>query len=379
MIYLDNAASSYPKPPQVAEAVADCLNNLAASPGRGQHRLALAAGRIVRETRSGLAKLLGVADPANVIFTANATEALNLAIKGWVRPGDKVVTTWVEHNSVYRPLGRLAAEAGVSVALARCDERGYVDLDDWRKQLTTGTRLAVVAHASNVLGTIQPLSELVEIATDVGVPVLVDAAQSAGAIELDIEALGLAMVAFTGHKSLLGPQGTGGLYVSPKIEIRELIVGGTGTGSMGPQPQRRPDRYESGTYNTPGLAGLGAAANYLLGVGVAEVCSQERRRTEQLIEGLAGIEGLCVYGPPIGEPRTSVVSLVVEGASPAELAGRLDRDYEIYVRSGWLCAPKVHALIGTEKTGVLRLSPGLFSTDRDVEAVVSALRELRAR
>lgn len=376
MIYLDNAASSYPKPPRVIEAVAGCLKEVAASPGRGQHKMALKAGRIVRDTRLRAARLLGAPDPADLVFTANATEALNLAIQGWVRPGDRVVTTWVEHNSVYRPLEALAAESGVTVELVRCDRTGRVDVEDWRRRITAGTRLAVFAHASNALGTIQPLEELVEVAKEVGVPVLVDAAQSAGAIQVDIEVAGIDMLAFTGHKALLGPQGTGGLYISPDLDLTELKRGGTGTGSKGPQPLVRPDRYESGTYNTPGLAGLGAALAFLSETTVSEVFGREQERIQRLLAGLARIERLEIHGPAPGEPRASLVSVSPGWASAAETAAALDRKYDIYVRSGWLCAPKAHELIGTETEGVLRLSPGFFSTDEQIDEAVAALCEL---
>ncbi len=379
MIYLDNAASSYPKPPQVIEAVAGCLREVAASPGRGQHKMALKAGRIIRDTRLRAARLLGAANPSDLVFTANATEALNLAIMGWIRPGDRVVTTWVEHNSVYRPLAALAAESGVAVELVRCDEAGRVDVADWRRLVTVGTRLAIFSHASNVLGTIQPLEELVGIAKEAGVPVLIDAAQSAGAVELDIEAAGIDMLAFTGHKALLGPQGTGGLYISPSLDLTELKRGGTGTGSKGPQPLVRPDRYESGTYNTPGLAGLGAALVFLSKTTVPEIFHREQQRIQRLLTGLMGIERLEIHGPAPGEPRASLVSVSPGWASAAETAAALDRHYDIYVRSGGLCAPKAHELIGTETAGVLRLSPGHFSTDEQIDEVVAALGELERR
>ncbi len=341
--------------------------------------MALAAGRIIRDTRSSVARLLGVPDPADLVFTANATEALNLAIRGWVRPGDRVVTTWVEHNSVYRPLAALAAEAGVVVELARCDRTGRVDVADWRRRVTAGTRLAVFSHASNVLGTIQPLEELIEIAKEAGVPVLVDAAQSAGAIDLDIEASGIDMLAFAGHKSLLGPQGTGGLYISPDLDVAELTRGGTGTSSQGPQPLIRPDRYESGTYNTPGLAGLGAGVAWLGETTVPEIFRREQERIQRLIAGLAGIERLQIHGPAPNEPRASLVSISPGWASAAKTAAALDRHYDIYVRSGGLCAPKAHELLGTESAGVLRLSPGVFSTDEQTDQAVAALRELERR
>lgn len=376
MIYLDNAASSFPKPPEVIEAVVDCLTNVSASPGRGQHKMALTAGRIVMKTRQQTASLLGVDDPADIVFTANATEALNLAILGWVGPGDQVLTTQIEHNSVYRPLAALTERLGVVVKIARCDVRGIVDIDDWRSKLTAQTKLAIVAQASNVLAALQPLEDLIEAAKEARVPVLVDAAQSAGAMSLDIGRLGADMVAFTGHKALLGPQGTGGLYIDRAMDVSELQTGGTGGGSKGPQPRTRPDRYESGTYNTPGLAGLGAAVRHIERRTISGIYQDEQQRIQRLLEGLRRIEGVDIYGPAPGEPRASLVSINMRGRQPNELARLLDENYDIYARSGWLCAPMAHKLIGTYETGVLRLSPGYSSTDDEIDEVLAALTEI---
>lgn len=376
MIYLDNAAGSFPKPPAVVQAVTRFLTEVGASPGRGQHKAAREAGRIVFDTRCALAKLLGVKDPADIFFTSNATEALNLAIMGWVRPGDRVVTTRVEHNSVYRPLAMLAAESGVTVEFANCDSQGFVDVDDWAKKLERGARLAVLTHASNVLGAIQPLEKLVEIAHLAGVPVLVDAAQTAGALELSVQGLGIDMLAFPGHKGLLGPQGTGGLYAGPQYDIKGLKTGGTGVGAKGPQPSTRPEKYESGTYNTPGIAGLGAALEFIEETTLRRIREIEDDNMARLLDGLSRTPGLTIFGPPAGEQRASLVSLSLTGRSAREVAASLDRDYDIYVRAGWLCAAEVHKLIGTDETGVLRLSPGLFSTEEDIDAAVEALAEI---
>ena len=377
MIYLDNAATSYPKPQAVLAAIEHCLNFAGANPGRGQHKMALAAGRIVVESRELLARLLGAANPADIVFTANATEALNLAIKGWVRPGDKVVTTSIEHNSVYRPLAHLARTQGVEVARAPNLPDGDLDLKGFAKLIKKGVRLAVVTHASNVIGNILPLSTVVEITRKAKVPLLVDAAQTAGCVPLDIEAAGIDMLAFTGHKALLGPQGTGGLYISPALDVQELKEGGTGSMSKEDQPRFRPDRYESGTLNTLGLAGIGAAAKFIVETGVDAIWRSEQEKMAKLIDGLRRIRDMSVFGPPAGAPRVALVSVQMMGISAHQLAFLLDKRFNIAARAGFHCAPEAHRVIGTYETGTLRLSPGYFSTDDDIDAAVEALGQIR--
>ncbi|MDP1808560.1 MAG: aminotransferase class V-fold PLP-dependent enzyme [Actinomycetota bacterium] len=376
MIYLDNAATSFPKPPPVLAALKYCLNKIGANPGRGQYKTALAAGRLVVETRELLAGLLGVANPADIVFTANATESLNLAIKGWVRPGDTVVTTSIEHNSVYRPLAFLARKYGVKTITAKSLPDGGLDLKDLRRLVKKSTRLVVVAHASNVIGNILPLGDIVEITRKAGAPLLVDAAQTAGCIPLDIEAMGIDMLAFTGHKALLGPQGTGGLYISPDLDVEELKQGGTGSMSKEDQPKFRPDRYESGTMNTLGLAGLGAAVKFILDAGVKNICSREQFMMTRLINGLEQVKGLAVFGPPAAGPRAALASVSMAGISAHQLAFLLDKRFDIAARAGFHCAPVAHRAIGTYESGTLRLSPGYFSTDDDIDAAIDALAQI---
>ncbi len=358
-------------------AVERCIKEIGANPGRGQHKMALAAGRIIVEARELIAKLLGAGNPADIAFTANATEALNLAIKGWVRPGDTVVTTSIEHNSIYRPLAYLEEKAGVKTLRAQNRPDGSLDLDDFKRLVDKSVRLAVVAHASNVIGNILPLADVAEITKKAGVPLLIDAAQTAGCVPLDVEAMGLDMVAFTGHKALLGLQGTGGLYISPALELEELKQGGTGSLSKEAQPQFRPDRYESGTLNTVGLAGLGASVKFILETKVNNIFANEQAKMKRLISGLQGIKDVTVYGPPAGTARVALVSVEMAGISAHQLAFLLDKRFDIASRAGFHCAPAAHRTIGTYDRGTLRLSPGYFSTDDDIEAAVQALTQIR--
>jgi len=377
VIYLDNAASSWPKPPGVAEAMAEAVRDYAANPGRGSHRMAIRAGKTVAETRARLAKLFGIRNPNDVSFALNTTMALNMAIKGWVKPGDHVVCTAVEHNSVRRPLEALRRSSGVEVTYVETDEAGRLNLERLREALGRKTSLVVVGHASNLLGSILPLEDVVRLAHERGAVVLVDAAQTAGSIPIDVEAMGVDMLAFPGHKGLLGPQGTGGLYVRPDLELEPVLHGGTGSQSELPdQPDVRPDRYESGTVNTPGIAGLGEGIRYVLERTPEEIGRHERRLTERMMEGLAGISGLRLLGPAIGEPRVGIVAFVADFAESAEIAFILDQHYGIAVRSGYHCAPLAHRMAGTLETGAVRASVGPFNTEADVDALVAAMHEI---
>ncbi len=319
MVYLDNAATSFPKPPGVAAAVAECLEGLAGSAARSAGPSAEAAGRIILEARQQAAGLLGVADPRQVVFMASATDALNAGLKGLLRPGDRAVTTSLEHNAVARPL-RFLERQGVVWERAPCTPTGQTDLDQWRRTLREPTRLAVVCHASNVLGTIAPLSDLIRIAHDEGAYVLVDASQTVGALPLNVAELGVDALAFTGHKALLGPQGTGGLYLRPGLNIESYRQGGTGSQSeQDVQPEFLPDKFESGTPNTPGLAGLAVAAQYIGQQGVRRIREHELALTSALLEGLQQMEGVEVYGPVRAEERVGLVSFNVGSLDPAEV------------------------------------------------------------
>lgn len=373
MIYLDNAATSYPKPPEVLDAITRCLTETGANPGRGAYPMALAASRVIFEARESLARLIGASDSADVIFTLNATDGLNLALKGLLRPGDRVVTTQIEHNAVSRPLSALAGH-GVRVERARCASDGTLDLEHLESLTARDTRLIVTVHGSNVLGTILPVAEIGEIAKRHGVLHVVDAAQTAGTIPLDVGVLGADVVVFSGHKGLLGPMGTGAAWIIPDLNLRELRQGGTGGQSeMTSQPEHRPDRYESGTPNTPGIAGLGAAVRVVASQGVDKIAAREAALTKRLLEGLNAAERVTVYGPAPSAPRVPVVSINIEGVDAHEVAFLLDKEHGIAARAGLHCAPTAHEVMGTLQTGALRLGIGFYTTPEDIEAVLQAV------
>lgn len=377
MIYLDNAATSFPKPPEVAAAMTDFLCHHAGNPGRSGHSLAVAAQAAVADTRRRLAALLGVADPARLAFTLNATDALNLALWGLVEPGDRVVSTGMEHNSVARPLVTLESR-GVDVVHVPCAADGAFDPSDLERELRAErTRLVVMTHASNVSGTILPVAETAALTHRYGALLLVDAAQSAGALPIDVQRLEVDLLAVPGHKGLLGPTGTGALYVAPHVQLRPVRQGGTGTMSEKlSQPGDMPELLEAGTVNTVGIAGLGAAVRVLQTWGVEAVRARESALTARLLDELAEIPGLRVHGPQDPARQVAVVSVTVDGWEPVDLAAALDSSFGIAVRPGLHCAPLAHMTLGTFPAGTVRLAPGYFTTDDDIDQAVDALREL---
>ncbi|MBM3316501.1 MAG: aminotransferase class V-fold PLP-dependent enzyme [Candidatus Eisenbacteria bacterium] len=377
MIYLDNAATSFPKPPAVVAAVERFLTAVGANPGRSGHRLSAEAARVVFTARAAVAELLGVADQRRVVFTANATGALNLALAGFLAPGDHVVTTSLEHNSVMRPLRRLRETRGIEVDIVCADPQGRLDPGALRAALRPRTRLVAVNHGSNVNGRIAPLAE---IRRAIGaVALLVDAAQTAGAVPIEAEALGIDLLAFTGHKSLLGPQGTGGLYIRPGIEIEPLLQGGTGSGSdSDAQPAILPDRFESGTPNGPGLAGLGAGAEFVAARGLAAERERGRGLLAEMVGGLRAVEGLTFVGGADLEDRLPTVSIRVAGLTPSELAFELDRRCGVMTRAGLHCAPEAHRTMGSFPDGAVRLSAGPLTEPGDVRRAAAAVAEIAA-
>jgi len=376
-IYLDNAATSWPKPPEVAEAVVHAIQNDAANPGRGSHAMAVRASRILFDTRKQLSKLFNVRNPNDIAFASNTTMALNMAIKGWLKPGDHVIATSLEHNSVRRPLYYLEQAIGIEVTYIDGDEHGQLSVDDVAKAIRSNTALAIVNHSSNVLGTIIPLADICELMRQRGIKVLVDAAQSAGILPIDVRGMGIDMLAFPGHKGLLGPQGTGGLYVAPDVDLTPLLHGGTGSQSEAPeQPDIRPDKYEAGTQNTPGLAGLKAGVEYVLKQTVQSIHEKEWKLTQRLMEQLLPIDGIRLLGPKLGEQRTGIVSFVVDSIDPSELSFILDQHYQIAIRAGFHCSPLAHACAGTSSTGAARASVGLFTTEAEVDALADAMKEI---
>lgn len=371
MIYLDNAATSWPKPECVYQAVDACLRSVMGSPGRGGHSGAQQAAQIAYDAREHLAALWQISDPTRLCFTQNATAAINQALFGVLKPGDKVVTTTMEHNAVTRPLAVLA-ERGVTVCYVPARENGELDLTAYQAALP-GSRLVVMSHASNVTGRIQPVAQLAALAKQAGCLFLLDAAQSAGVEVIDVN-WGIDLLAFTGHKGLLGPQGTGGLYVRNPDWLTPLYYGGTGSVSESQQqPSFLPDKLESGTLNTPGLAGLAAGVQFIRTLGVATIAAKERSLTEQLAAGLAALPEVTVYGPPPGVERTAVLSFTIQGLDSGECAHRLAAEYGILVRAGLQCAPQAHAAIGTLETGTVRCSPGWFNTPAEIEQVIQAI------
>jgi cysteine desulfurase family protein len=376
-IYLDNAASTWPKPKEVSLAVAECINEYAANPGRGGHKLSLKASKTIYQARVKLARLFHIKNPNDIFFTLNATHALNLAIKGFVKPGDHVITTSLEHNSVRRPLEFLKKEAGAEITYVK-PENHHFSLDTIRSAVQDNTRLIVVSHASNLLGTIAPVKEIGKLARELGITYLVDASQTAGILPINVEEMHIDMLAFPGHKGLYGPQGTGGLYVDSSLDIVPLLHGGTGSHSEDiDQPMTRPDRYESGTLNTPGIAGLAAGVDFVLQTGVEAIQEKEWKLTRLLLEQLEDIEGVTVFGPDKETERVGVVPFMIEGVDASELAYILDQEYNIAVRAGFHCTPLAHETTGTIETGAVRVSFGYFNEEEDVEKLVAALREIK--
>lgn len=375
MIYFDNACTSFPKPPAVVEAIRDYALTIGSSPGRSGHRLALEAGRLIFESRESLCRLFNAPRSERLVFTSNATDALNLAIMGLLADGDHVIAPSMEHNSVMRPLNYLLRKGIIQLSVVPCSEEGYIDLDALRRSIKKNTRLIAVNHASNVVGTIAPLEEIGNICGEI--PFLVDAAQSAGAVSIDIEAVGIDLLAFTGHKSLYGPQGTGGLFVREGIDLKPLRRGGTGSKSESwDHPDFLPDKYECGTPNTPGIVGLGEGVRFVVDKGVDEIRRHEMELTRALLEGLEDIEGITVYGPRNPDEQTPTVSINVKEREASEVGYRLDREFDIMTRVGLHCNPGAHKTIGTFPGGTVRLSMGYFNTQEEVGQVLEALRKI---
>lgn len=379
MIYLDHAATSWPKPESVAAAVTRALTGCG-NPGRGGHPLSLSAGRTVLAAREGIAALLGVADPTCVAFAKNCTEAVNLALRGVLRPGDRVVVTPVEHNAVMRPLRVMEQTMPIQVETLPALADGTVDLGRAPAAIA-GARLVVACHGSNVLGTLQPIADLGEIARQAGALFLVDAAQTAGASPLMLESLPVDLLAFPGHKALLGPQGTGGLCMRPGLDLLPLLAGGTGSNSESEEmPAYAPDRYEAGTANVPGLAGLAAAADFLHVVGVANIRNHEVALSARLLDGLArNRQKVTVLGPHDPERRAGLVSITMRGVQADVLAQVLEDRYGIATRAGLHCAPAAHRHAGTWPDGAVRFGYGWSTTTAEIDATVAAVTELAAK
>lgn len=381
MIYLDHAATSWPKPPEVLAAMHHFLERAGGNPGRSGHRLSIEAGRVVYDTREALADFFGIRDPLRVIFTPNATYGLNIAIQGLLQPGDRVIISGMEHNAVMRPLRELE-KRGVQVEVVPVDGTGTVSPDAFASALASTARLVIINHASNVTGTIAPVAQIAELAHRAGALILVDAAQTAGVLPIDMATLGIDLLAFTGHKGLQGPPGTGGLVLSDSFDpakLTPLVRGGTGSRSESEvQPEDLPDRYESGTPNGVGIAGLGAGLNWIKERGLSALRVYEQALTQRLREGLKHIPGVSLYGTDDPYSATSIVSFTLAGKRVSEIGYRLDEEYGILCRVGLHCAPAAHRSIGSFPEGTVRLSVGPFITMGDIEKTISAVARIAA-
>lgn len=375
-IYLDNAASSHPKPESVYQAVNQVLREVGANPGRAGHKLAMKAGRRIAQTRQALAKLFDIKDPKRIVFTSNATEAINLGLKGLLNPGDHVITSSMEHNSVIRPL-RFLETRGIELTIVPGNAQGQIQIPVIEKAIRKQTRLIVITHASNVTGGFMPIEEIAELASKHGLRFMVDASQTAGLVPLSVAKVGIDLLAAPGHKGLMGPQGTGFLYMGPEISLRPLLQGGTGSQSeLEIQPDFLPDRMESGTLNTPGLAGLGAGVRFILDQGLDRIREKEIHLAQMLWDGLRKIHQVLVYGPNNPKDRTAVVSFTISSLNPQATASILDVAYDIAVRAGLHCAALAHRTIKTFPEGTVRVSPGFFNTEKEIEAFLKAIREI---
>ncbi len=376
VVYLDNAATSWPKPEAVTLEMAKCIREYGANPGRGGHRMAMRAGEKVYECRENLAKLFSIPDPLQLVFTVNATEAINLALKGILAPGDHVIMTSMEHNAVVRPLKKLAS-AGVELSIVKAGPRGKVKTTDIKENIQENTKLLVVTHASNVTGTVNDLVPLGRLAQEQGVHFMVDAAQTAGKYPIDVGLMKIDLLAFSGHKGLLGPQGTGGLYIRPGLPLDTLKEGGTGSASESPyQPAFLPDRYESGTLNTPGIAGLNEGIKFILETGVNNIREHENQLTGYMIERLREIKGVRLYGSSDPQGQAGVISITIAGEDCQVVCRELDEKYNIAARGGLHCACLAHGTIGTQDQGTIRFSPGHFNTVHDLDRALQAVEAI---
>ncbi len=379
-IYLDHGATSWPKPPAVIAAVSRALTDLGANPGRSAHAMALEASRAVEAARGRCARLLGVPEARQLLFLPGCTIACNLMLKGYLRPGDRVVVGSMEHNAVVRPLASLAAQ-GLEVVVVAADDTGLIDPGEVERQVRAApTRAVICQHASNVTGTIQLIGEMAEITREQGARLLVDGAQAVGHLEVDLASLGVDAYAASGHKGLLGPQGVGVLAVAADLELDVLIEGGTGgeASAQPDMPRERPDRYEPGTLNTPGILGLGAAAERLAADGV-----QRRRRADDLLhrlhEGIDALGGFRVLGPPRPQHRLPLLSVVHDWLTADRIAFDLDRSHGIAVRAGLHCAPWAHRTMGTLEGGAVRFSLSADNSDNHIDRALEALRRIVSR
>lgn len=374
MIYLDNGATSFPKPRSVYEEMIKCVRDYCANPGRGAHDMSIRCDMEIYECRERIAKLFNIDNPLNVIFTANATDGLNIAIQGILEKGDHIITSYLEHNSVLRPVKQKERQ-GVEVSLLKGDKDGLLSVDEIEKEIKSNTKAIIINHGSNVIGTIQDIKAIGDLARRNNIKFIVDGAQTAGTIEIDIDKYNIDLLAVPGHKGLLGPQGTGALIINKNVALKELKYGGTGSQSHSlEQPQFLPDKFESGTLNTPGIVGLNSGLKFIEDVGINNIRIKEKTLVDFLLGEFECMPFIECYGTD-SKDSSAIISINIEGMESSEV-GKLLNKKDIYVRTGYHCAPLVHKVIGTEKRGTVRISPGYFNTLDEMKQLLIELKNI---
>lgn len=375
MIYLDNAATTFPKPSEVYVEVLNCMKNYAANSGRGSHDMALKASQKILETRQLIGELFNISNPFNIVFTCNATEGLNIGIKGLLQYEDHAISTVIEHNSVLRPLKSLNKK-GVEITLVNVDENGYVNINDIKKQIRKNTKSIIINHASNVIGTVQNIQAIGKLAKEHNLLFIVDASQSAGIIPIDVVKDNIDILAFPGHKGLYGPQGTGALYIKEGLVVDSFKEGGTGSESQSmTQPEMLPDKFESGTLNTPGIAGLSEGIKFIKKIGMDKIKKHEEALINYLCEELNKLSYIKIYGGNDYKNRCAVLSFNIYGKDSSKVGYLLNKK-GIAVRTGYHCAPLIHGVIGTNNIGTVRVSPGYFNSFEDIKALIIAIKDI---
>lgn len=376
-IYLDNAATSFPKPKEVSESVYDFMVNNGTSSGRGSYKKAMESDYIVYDTRKLIGELFNFKDTKKIIFTSNITESINIVLRGMLKDNDHVITSSIEHNAVWRTLKTLEKERNIQISKAKCDKDGFTDVNDVKKLIKENTALFIFNSASNVIGTIQPIREIGKIAKNNKIPFIVDGAQTCGAYPIDINNENIDILTFTGHKSLLGPMGTGGIIINSDYNIEPLKTGGTGgDSSYEYQVDYYPNKLETGTLNVSGIAGLREGIKFIKKEGIEKINNKEKELTKYTLDRLEEVRDIEIYGPKDCEKITSVISFNIKNKKAEEIAYDLDKKYGIMVRAGLHCSPLVHEVIGTKECGTVRVSIGYFNTKEDIDKLVYALNNL---
>jgi cysteine desulfurase family protein len=377
MIYLNNAATTYPKPKEVYEKVDYFFRNNGVNPGRSQDKKTMDINRVIFDTREKLAKFFGIEDSSNFIFTSGATMSLNLTLKGYLKQNDHVISTKLEHNSVIRPLNKLQNEGRITVTFVDFNNDGIIEVDKIKEAINENTSLIVLSHASNVLGTINNIEEISKFARDNNIKLLVDAAQTAGILETDLSKSKIDMLAVPGHKSLYGPPGIGGLYITEDIDLDTILEGGTGSNSLDElQPEIKPDKYESGTLNTLGIVGLGAGIDFIKKIGIKKIYQHEKELLSVFLNGLKDINNIKIYGTTDLDKKVGVVSINLDNLSAAKFAHILQNRYNISVRAGMHCAPYVHKSLKTDQKGMVRFSFSYFNTLDEINETLSVIEKI---